>query len=244
MPQNEAVTLQYKMTKNEEYVYDITVDSTRQAESAGNRQEEHDLLRMKMAQKVTAVNGDGTYNLEMIVEPQKLSKNNQEVALQAEKQKVQMRMSRSGEILETSLQGPATQPSFPTRPIFIGETWEGESKVNLQDPTTGQPIPPVTLKFIYTLSSVKKIKGYDCAHIVVKNPETEIPLSQGVTQTISARGDTYFAHKEGRLVKSDVETRIVMTLPEGTLHNTIKISVELVDTPKSISSGNEFLISG
>jgi hypothetical protein len=233
------------MSKNEEYVYDIAVDSSREAESGGNRQAERDLLKMKMTQKITAVNADGSYSLEMLVEPQKLTKNNQDVPLDPMQQKVTMRMSKSGEILETSLQGPATQPSFPTRPIFIGETWEGESKVNLQDPTTGQPLPPVTLKFIYTLSAISKIKGYDCAHIMVKNPESEITLSQGVTQKISAKGDTYFAHKEGRLIKSDVQTEILMTLPDGKLHNTIQITVEIVETPRSLSQGNnEFLISG
>lgn len=244
MPVSDAVTLQYKMAKNEEYVYDIAVDSSRDAESGGNRQQERDLLKMKMTQKVTEVNSDSSYSLEMLVEPQKLTKNEQEVPLNPMQQKVTMRMSKSGEILETSLQGPATQPSFPTRPIFVGETWEGESKVNLQDPTTGQPLPPVTLKFVYTLSAIVKVKGYECAHIIVKNPESEIALSQGVTQKISANGDTYFAHKEGRLIKSDVQTKILMTLPDGQLHNTIKITVEIVEAPRGISLGNDYLISG
>jgi hypothetical protein len=70
--------------------------------------------------------------------------------------------------------------------------------------------------------------GLQCAHIKVINPEKEIHLSEGITQRISARGDTYFAHGEGRLVKSDVETRIMMILPDGALQNTIKVSVELV----------------
>lgn len=246
MPQNEAVTLQYKMSKGDEYIYEIRVDSNRQAEAGATKQQEHDILTMKMSQKIMAVNPDGSYNLEMIVEPQKLSKNGQDVKVDPNQQKVTMKMSKSGEILETSLQGPATQPSFPTRPIFISETWEGESKVNLQDPTTGQPLPPVALKFIYTLTGIEKVKGYDCAHIVVKNPETEISLSQGLSQKISAHGDTFFAHKEGRLVKSDVQTQITMTLPDGSLHNAIKISVLLIDKPASFSttSNNEFLISG
>lgn len=243
MSMKEAVVLQYKMSKNEEYVYDITVDSNREAKAADEMQQERDILKMKMSQKITAVGPDGSYTLDMIVEPKQLVKNGQEIRMDPMQQKVSMKMSRSGEILETSLQGPATQPSFPTRPIFIGETWEGESKVTLSDPSTNQPLAPVSMKFNYTLKSIEKVKGYDCARIEVKNPETEIALSQGITQKITATGATYFAHKEGRLVKSDVETRIVMTHPQGSLFNSIKITVDLAEAPR-LSPGEEFLISG
>jgi hypothetical protein len=244
MSLKEAVLLQYKMAKNEEYVYEIVVDSNREAKTNEGNQQEHDLLKMRMTQKITAVHPDGSYSLEMLVEPKQLVRNGQEIRVDPMQQRVNMRMSKSGELLETSLQGPATNPSFPTRPVFVGETWEGESKVNLQDPATGQPLPPVGLKFNYTFQGIEKMKGYDCAKIIVKNPETEIPLSPGIVQKITANGSNYFAHKEGRLVKSEVETRIVMTHPEITLYNNIRITVDLVQAPQGFSSNEEFLISG
>lgn len=237
----EAIVLQYKMSKNDTFIYAITVDSEREITAGGKTQQEHDLLKMKMVQKVLAVSPEGVYSLEMLVEPQQLIKNGEDVHLDSTIQKITMKMSKSGEILETSVPGPATQPSFPKRPVFVGETWDGESKVTLQDPTTGQQLPPHTLTFHYTLTAIEKIKTHDCAHIKVQNPETEITLSQGVIQKIKATGDTFFSHKEGRLEKSDVRTQISMTIPEGNLQNTIKIHVELVQTPESQT--NEFLIS-
>ncbi|MCL4513002.1 MAG: hypothetical protein M1421_03200 [Candidatus Eremiobacteraeota bacterium] len=247
MSLKEAVVLQYKMAKNEEYIYEITVDSSREARSGSESQRDRDLLKMQMTQKVLGVNGDGSYNLEMLVESKQLMKNDQVIQIdpaQAKPVKVQMKMSKNGEILETTLQSPASQPSFPTRPVFIGETWNGESQVSLQDPTTGQNLPPYTLKFNYNLASIDKVKGYECARIAVSNPETEIPLSQGISQKVICSGATYFAHKEGRLVKSDVETQIIMSHPEGTLYNTIKITVDLAKAHSPLSSGDEFLISG
>lgn len=242
MSNTETVTLQYKMAKNDTYVYQITVDSEREIETGGNTQREQDSLKMKMTQKVLAVLPDGAYSLEMLVEPQSLVKNGQDVKIEPSTQKITMKMSKSGEILETSLPGPATQPSFPKHPVSVGQTWDGESQVTLQDPTTGQTLPPHTLKFLYTLTAIEKVKNYKCSHIKVKNPETEITLAQGIIQKIHAHGDTFFAHQEGRLVQSDVQTQISMSIPEGNLQNTIKIHVELTHTPEP--AANEFLISG
>jgi hypothetical protein len=247
MSPKEAVILQYKMAKNEEYVYEITVDSSREARSGSESQQDRDTLKMQMTQKILGVNGDGSYNLEMLVESKQLVKNDQDIHLDpavAKPVSVRMKMAKNGDVLETSLQSPSSQPSFPSRPVFMGETWNGESQVSLQDPTTGQNLPPYALKFNYNLASIDKLKGYDCARIVVSNPETVIDFSQGFSQKVICSGATYFAVKEGRLIKSDVETQIIMSHPEGTLYNTIKISVDLFKAHTPLAGGDEFLISG
>lgn len=241
MPQVEAIPLQYKMFANEEYIYEITVKSERTLEAAGKLEQERNLLLTTMTQRVLDVGADDVYTIEMLVEPRKLTKNGQDVPISSPPQKINMKMTKYGKILESSLQSPATQPSFPTRPVFVGETWEGESQVSLQDPSTGRPIPPVTLKFQYHLKSVEKIKGCNCAHIEVTNPETEVPLSQGVTQKIAASGKTLFAYAEGRLMQSNVDTQISMNLPEGSISTTVNISVVLADTPLS-KDKEEFFI--
>src|SRR5262245_40207464 len=129
----EAIVLQYHMAQGDLFIYDITVDSTREAEADGQRQQERDVLTMWMTQRCLGVNPDGSYNLKMLVEPRTLLKNGRQVPLEPRQQLVAMKMSRSGEILATSLQGPASQPSFPTQPLAVGQTWTGESRVNLQD---------------------------------------------------------------------------------------------------------------
>lgn len=241
----EAVKLEYKMNKNEEYIYQVDVDSTREITENTEVHTEHDLLKMRMVQKVTEVLPDGSYSLDMVVEPQEFFQGGNPVPLNAPPQTVQMKMNRSGEVLWSSMPSPASQPSFPKRSIFIGESWDGESKVNLQD-LEGRPLPPAVLKFKYLLWGVEKVKGYDCAKIEVTNPETHVSLGEGLTQKITASGTTYFAHGHGRLVKSEVETKISMELPQGKVKNVIKIHVDLVQAPKEVmpSAGEEFLISG
>lgn len=222
----EPIKLEYKMQTGEEYVYQITLDSEQKMEIEGKPQDIKDHLKMRMLQRVLEVNRDGSYNLEMVVEPQQLIRNNENMPMQAGEQKVTMKMTKNGEILETSMPSPASQPSFPTKTLLVGETWTGESKINLGKPE------PATLKFNYLLWGVEKTKGYECAIIQVNSPETEIPLDAGSVQKISAGGTTFFAHKEGRLVKSEVNTKIYMESPQGKLSNNIKILVTLTEAPQ------------
>lgn len=223
----EPIKLEYKMSKGEEYIYQITLDSEQKIDMEGNKQEIKDNLKMKMSQKVIDVGQDGIYQLEMVVEPQQLIRNGESVPMQGGEQRVTMKMNRSGEIIETSMPSPASQPSFPTKTLMVGETWTGESKINV-----GKPEPAV-LKFNYLLWGVEQTKGHECAIIQVNSPETGIPLDGGNVQKISASGTTFFAHKEGRLVKSEVNTKIYMEVPQGKLSNVIKILVALTEAPNA-----------
>lgn len=231
----DPIKLEYKMNKGEEYIYQITLDSEQRIEVEGKPQEVKDHLIMKMLQRVADVNKDGSYNLEMVVEPQQLVRNGENMPMQGGEQRVTMKMNKNGEILETSMPSPASQPSFPTKPLVVGEKWTGESKINL-----GKPEPAI-LKFNYLLWGVEQTKGYECAIIQVNSPETEIPLDGGNVQKISANGTTFFAHQEGRLVKSEVNTKIFMEAPQGKLSNVIKILVALTDAPKARTSPSAIL---
>jgi hypothetical protein len=223
-----AITLRYLMAEGDRLDYDVSVDSNREAIAPGHCQREGDLLRMRLTQVVTAVNDDGSYAVEMRVRPYYLEKNGAEVPVPSgEPQRIAMKMSTSGEILETSLDEPPAQPSFPTRPISPGETWKGESRVSLQSPVTGEQLH-LRLVFEYTFKGVRTELGYECAHVKVISPETRMPMGPGSEQRIAARGDTDFAHREGRLVRSVVETRIMITHPGGALQTKIKVTVELV----------------
>ena len=64
----------------------------------------------------------------------------------------------------------------------------------------------MTLTYHYSLWDFRRVGGYKYAEINVSCPETAIPLQDKVEQKISAKGTTFFAYKEGRLVRSEVET--------------------------------------
>ena len=215
------------MSKDEQCVYEVLAGSSQESVAETNYQREDTLLKMKMTQTVTSVNEDGSFNVEMHVEHQELTKNGVNVPLDRMQQEVRMRMSKTGEILETSPQVEATQPSFPDRPIVIGENWEAESKMNVQDPITGRPLAPTVLHYYYTLKNVEIMIGYDCAHIEVFIPRSEIRLG-GAAQVICGHGDTFFSHTAGRLIKSEVETRVGTRLPDGQLRSSAKVVVQLV----------------
>jgi hypothetical protein len=63
----------------------------------------------------------------------------------------------------------------------------------------------------------------------VKCPETTVALQEGVDQKIVANGTTYFAHKQGRLVKSEVNTETVVTAGDVKATTKIQIVVELTE---------------
>ncbi|MBI2265898.1 MAG: hypothetical protein HYU64_12110 [Armatimonadetes bacterium] len=236
----DTVKLEYQMKKDEELSYKIRVNSQRETSDQGKVQTDKDVLTLNMTQKVVAVSSDGIYDLEMNVTPLELVRNSEPIKLEVQSQSVKLKMSRSGEILAISMPSPATQPSFPTKPLRKGESWIGESKINLPGKAD-----PFILKFNYMLWGLEKVKGYECAQIQVSSPETKIPIEEQVTQKVSAVGTTYFAHKEGRLVKSDVETKTAMDFPGGYVKTLTQIFVELQEAfvPEA-PADEEFIIKG
>jgi len=93
------------------------------------------------------------------------------------------------------------------------------------------------------------MNNYECSKINVFTPETPIPLQEDVTQTILVTGTTYFAHNEGRLIKSIAETKTWMTLPTGQSVNTLtKMIIEIEGDKKvenkgnAVSFGNDFFM--
>ncbi|MBM3465743.1 MAG: hypothetical protein FJX76_26935 [Armatimonadetes bacterium] len=98
----------------------------------------------------------------------------------------------------------------------------------------------VTLRYHYSLWDFTRVQGYECAEIRVSCPESTIPLQDKVEQRISATGTTYFAYKEGRLVRSEVETDSSISAPDVSIKNHIKVRVELQgDSPGGGGGGGE-----
>ena len=215
------------MVKNDAYIYEMTINSTLETVRADSRTQENDVRTIRMIQQVSEVNADGSYTIEVLVMPQGLTKSKEEIPLESTQQRVVMKMSRSGKILESNLETQTTMPSFPTRPIHLGETWEDELMLNIPSPVDGLP-RNLRLVSVRTLRDIERTMGFDCAHIAVMNPEMELSLGGGNYQRITARGDTYFAHKDGRLVKSDTESRVMTAFSDLVLLNRITIGLSLV----------------
>ena len=76
-------------------------------------------------------------------------------------------------------------------------------------------------------------------------PETRFDLQESIQQSITATGITYFAHKQGRLIRSQVSTKTEITAPGTTVGTKIKVVVELQEaTGGSSASGGVSGMSG
>jgi hypothetical protein len=203
---------------------------------------------MVMMQKCNEVTGDGTLGVDVIIESGFLESEGQKEELPDKGKTISMKMKKNGEIVSTNVDLPFSQPPFPGKEIKKKEKWTGESKVQI--PTEPQP-KTVTLTYNYILWDFTKVDGHDCVEIKVSCPECTIELGkddQGkeITQVLSATGTTYFAYKEGMLIKSEVETKTDITATNAAVKTHIKVKVDLVEQKKAAAGATEegFRIAG
>jgi hypothetical protein len=189
--------------------------------------------------------------VEVAIDSASLKRDGEELPVPSIGQKIPMKMKSNGEVSQmggaAGAGGGQTHASFPDNAVGAGESWSGESTIEI--PGTNKT---VLLKTNHTLETFEKIKGYDCAKIKVKTPETKIPLQDDVEQTIIVEGTTYFDHKEGRLVKSIAETKTWMSIPSGqSVKTSTKMTIEIegdkkasASVPKSsgLGLGDDFLM--
>jgi hypothetical protein len=220
----ETISLEYKMKKGEEIKYKTIVDSEQSMKEGDQKQEIKSNLVMIMMQRCTDVLQDGTMVIDVVIESGSLKRDGEEEPLPNTGQVISMKMKKNGEMVQTSVDLPFSQPPFPAKSIKKKDTWTGESKVSIPGKTE-----PIVLTYNYILWDFVKQGKHECAEIKVSCPENKINLAEGVEQVLSATGTTYFAHKAGMLVRSEVETKTDITAPDASIKTHIKVKVELMD---------------
>ncbi|MFH0801828.1 MAG: hypothetical protein V2A78_05510 [bacterium] len=242
MVASEAITLEYKMKKGETLQYKANVSLHQQLKEEGEMKEEQDVntfLDMLMVQKVTEISGK-QYDIDVTIESGNVKRNGEQEELPNVGQTVSVKMNRDGKITKTSVDFPFEQPPFPSKPVKLGESWKSDSKLSIP----GKP-EPFTLTYEYTLKDFAKVHGYDCAEIAVKCPETIIPLEGEMKQKLVAGGTTYFAHREGKLIKSEVETRTEVSAENTIVLTNTKVKVELLELagPAATAAEEGYIVS-
>ena len=132
-------------------------------------------------------------------------------------------------------------PVYPEQPISPGYSWNNTVKVLLEE-------GPVDASTIYTLKDIVREAGYDCAVIEYKGTMI-IPLDKGAqdnpdadisgTDRIEVEGVTYFAYKEGIVIKEQESSRL---LREGSVvkdSKAIDFRIEEDRTSKTIITNIE-----
>ncbi len=239
----QGIVLEYKMKKGQVYNYSVVMTNDRYMKDEENEIRENITMKLKMVQRVKNVTPDNTFELEIDVTPESLTRDGSAVEIPLEPQKVLMKMDKHGNVLYSSVHTPSTTTTFPKNPINIGDSWTGESKVSIPEINK-----EVKLLFTYTASSIANVNGYECVKIDVEGKPSSLEV-EGITQTFETKGVTYFAYKDGMLVKSDVTTKIKATAGDAMMTHDLKVSVELEklemsSMPSAGVGGEEFLISG
>jgi hypothetical protein len=221
MSEYEALLLRYKMAENEDQSYHLAMQ---QITMQSDGQQLQRSVEMKMTQRATGVNEDGSYNILIALEPSVIAPNDKQQAVGA--QTMSLKMSRSGKILWSSVDiSTAVTIPFPTHPIFVGEIWEAEWRMNVPD-LSENPISR-TFNSVYMLTDITTVKTFKCAHISVQISPKEIWLGPGTSLRISGQGETHFAYEEGLFVTSSVETESIITAPDAAIKILTKVSTEL-----------------
>jgi hypothetical protein len=219
----EGIKLEYKMEKGEVLEYKSTVHSEQEILEKGQSSTQVSDLEMLLSQEAKDIDIDGTMIVQVNIKKGVLRLEGKEDELPNVGQSIAMRMKKNGEITQSSVDFPFTQPPFPEKIIKQGETWTSQSRVEI--PGRAEP---VFLTYHYSLWGTKTVNGYECAEIKVSCPETEVMIQENMKQKISAIGTTYFAPQAGRLIRSEVETSTEITSEGMQLKNSIAVLVELV----------------
>lgn len=228
------VKLEYKLKKNEALIYNSTIQTKNEFIQGENKQTQDSIAEMAMEQLTKGVTPDGIATVDVTIKSGSLKINDKTEDLPNVGQVITMDMRKNGDIIKTSIQVPFTQPTLPEKNIAQGESWTGESKITLPERAE-----PVIIKYNYTLKEFQNVSGYECAVISLESPETKIKLNENIIQTLSAKGATYFAHKEGRLIKSEVITNAIISAPDLSIKTTSKINLDLKNVKSGAVDANE-----
>lgn len=229
----DSITLAYAMQPGEKLRYKTEVVSEQSVQQEGQEpMAMSSTMEMVMVQEGKGVNPDGSMEVEVTIEDGKINKGGEVQKLPTIGTKITIVMKKSGEIVRTSVDFPFSQPAFPEKQLKINDSWTGDSQMDIplyNDDGEQTGTKKADLTYHYTLAGVEQTKGYETAVINVSCPETRFDLQEEIQQSITATGVTYFGHKHGRLVKSQVSTKTEITAPGTVVGTKIKVVVELQD---------------
>lgn len=229
----DTITLAYAMQPGEKLRYKTEVISEQSVQQEGQQpQGFSSTMEMVMVQEGKGVNPDGSMEVEVTIEDGSINKGGQTEKLPTVGTKITIVMKKSGEIVRTSVDFPFSQPAFPEKQLKVNDSWTGDSQMDIplyNDEGQQTGTKKADLTYHYTLAGVEQTKGYETAVINVSCPETRFDLQEEIQQSITATGVTYFGHKQGRLVKSQVSTKTEITAPGTIVGTKIKVVVELQD---------------
>lgn len=249
MLEGDKVTLEYKMTSGETLTYQSIVNSSQSLQEDDQVERQTDsVLEMVMDQHVKDVK-DGIASIDVTIKDGHMKRDHESMPLPSVGQTINISMKRNGDIVKTSVGFPFSQPAFPSHQLKVGDFWTADNPMEIPIGDDGQN-KSIVLTYKYTLAKFDRLKGYDVAVVEVSCPPTNVDIDENIKQTIEANGHTMFAHREGRLVASEVNTHTKIVAPGATIDTKIQVLVNLDNSaqmsfgPATLASEQESFIIG
>jgi len=247
MAAQEPIRLEYRMQRGESREYRAHVRSDQVVEDRGESRGATVLADLTLVQKVVDVQPPDTFRLQLIVAAGTVSRDGDTSEIPNRGQVIALELKKNGALVQPAPDVPFSQPAFPDRSLRQGDTWSSSSELIV--PVAGPDgrmagVRREGLVYNYSLWGFRRIMGYDCAQIHVTCPEALIEISPRMSQSISAAGTTFFAYKEGKMVRSEVETVTVLRSPESKVSSTVKVAVEIHEAASTglAVGGEEFIL--
>lgn len=232
----QEVSLEYKFKPGERDRYkSVTRNQMASAAMPGGGMEM--TMEQYMTQRTDSVDASGVRYVVMTIDSMTRMMNNQKMSaagMEALLNKpMKIKISKRGEYLDISApddqaaqmkpflesmrQNAKARGAFPDHPVKAGDSWEDSSDVTQNTPTGPQTF---TVKTKQTFVGFERYAGYDCAVIRVSGT-----LSGGISGQM--KGTQFFAHKIGKMVKTFLETDMMMSMdtPSGPNDMSVKTSV-------------------
>lgn len=223
------------MKEGQTYLYDVYITNTKIFREGEKEEKETDQIKLKLSQKVSKVLPNQTYELEVEIEPISFLRNSSPQEIPIPTQTMKMTMDKRGKVIASTMDSPVNSPTFPDKPVSIGETWISPAELKLQEGSS------IKLNYYYTVKSMEKFKNYDTVLIEVSSDEWS-NTAQDVTQYLKSKGTTLFSVEYGALMKSRVETEVKASI-ESTKQqfiSIVEVSVELDKlTQKDVTETDE-----
>jgi hypothetical protein len=152
------------------------------------------------------------------------------------KQVIYVFMNSFGKIIEASGIGFQGIVNFPEKAIKTGESWTETSEIELPGFPQG-----VQHSRTFTLENIEKVNDYECAtiNVTAKDTELEIPTPDrrsNVKYIVRTSGKIHFAHKEGFLVKSSIETSFTSFYGNTVMEGSNRFEQELLEIKAKVSA--------
>jgi len=204
----DKVLLQYSPKPGTTTKYKLEIQGATTV-TAMNRAQKTDLETfMALEQKVTGVDAKGNVDMQTTITEGTITVNKTPTQLPVTGQVIKVKMAKNGEVIESEGMDQQTnfqqmQIKFPEKPVGVGEAWESTINPN--------PQLPIPLKVKYTLVGFETVDGYECAKLQ-SNVTTEQGDAGSINLNVKADGKIWFAHKEGIMVKNEVDSNMIMIM--------------------------------